>query len=163
MKNDGRFYLASVVVLVLVALAAVAFFALTPGSVVLADPVAQTVSESRTVILADGTSSYTGDYDDTRVVGIVEHYGVIDMYASAVLTETDQVLFELYHGPCDDSAPEWVKHSTWMTETDTTATPQHMRVASYGNCVKVRMDLSTASIIYTPTVVLVLKNNAGGD
>lgn len=159
-----RLALIFVALALVVGIAIAVFVVCQPGSVVLAaDPAPQSVAQSTDVVIADGTISYTGAVSVFNVIVGSEHYGIVDFYAEAVYSAgatTHVFTATMQHGPCEDSAPMWIAGPS-LADSAIAATPVFTRVALYGNCVRISCAQAAAGAAeyYTPTMVLVLKNN----
>lgn len=133
-----------------------ALLAITMASSVAADPTPQTINDVQLVELATGARGYDSDF---RVRAFSGWYGVTDLYLTAALSETDQLVMTVQHSP--DGTNAWVDTSSVYIFTAATAPAfQHVQVANYGQSLAVYMDIS-GTVRYTPTIYAVMKNNAG--
>ena len=141
---------------VFLALLAIVGLVLVMPDVQATDPSPMTVTDSKLVDLAEGDRFFS---TDNRLRMFPGDYGVADIYLTAVLSETDQLVVTVQHSP--DGSNAWVSTSNVYTFTAATApAAQHVRVPVYGQALGLYMDID-GSVYYTPTVYVVLKNNAG--
>ena len=146
----------AVLVAVLMLLVMVAGVLMISSDAAATDPSPMTVSDVKLVDLAEGDRFYS---TDNRLRLFAPEWGIADIYVTAALSETDQLVVTVQHSP--DGSNAWVDTANVYTYTAATApAASHVRVPIYGQALGLNMDIS-GTVYYTPTVYVVLKQTAG--